>query len=594
MESTQDEKLGEDLSEQIVGTRICLKGDFGTIRYFGKLQLEKAGDDHWYGVEWDRKESKKGFYTAYTDINEGIEEAKKVHVETKQRGNHNGTVEGVEYFTPIYNGPQDKCCSFIREGKLVFGTSIKEALEEKYQVYKEKTEEEKQKSEKEEEESLFVGTNTGGQMRVEVVGVEKSYNWRTDISKSSEVALQSLKIDKVGPPGTLRDMIPICQYLYLDNNLLWNWDQFFLITRQLKFLHTLNLSGNRFKRIDDSYMAEKNVNDLINPSLKVLVLNKMQLDWSQIHIIAPALTLLQELHLCENNCSKISSEYEISKDCWRDLIYLNLEDNKISGWEEIQGFRKLKELKKLGLGINLIQKVEFRPGFRQLTAVDLYQNLIDNWESIDQLNNYFELTRLRLQDNPITSGEKHKEARDQVFARIQYLKHYNGSAVQEKEKNDCEQFYVSMAYKDFLENHGGIEKAKVESLEDLTLGGYMTAKHPRFYELVEKFKVSLEHLNSQKEDKEKKMKNNLVSVKLISQLEHNEGKTFKKKLLPSMIVENLKGLCCKLFKVDILSMRLRFRDDEVSQVYYDINENLRQLSFYGIGDGCEIYISSVD
>lgn len=68
------------------------------------------------------------------------------------------------------------------------------------------------------------------------------------------------------------------------------------------------------------------------------------------------------------------------------------------------------------------------------------------------------------------------------------------------------------------------------------------------------------------------------------------GKTLKKKLLPTMVVENLKGLCCKLFKADMLTMRLKYRDDDKSEVFYDITENLRQLSFYGITSGCEIYV----
>ena len=55
-----------------------------------------------------------------------------------------------------------------------------------------------------------------------------------------------------------------------------------------------------------------------------------------------------------------------------------------------------------------------------------------------------------------------------------------------------------------------------------------------------------------------------------------------------MTVESLKGLCWKLFKADILRMTLSFRDNDTSDVYYNIDENLRQLSFYGIDNGWEI------
>ena len=69
-------------------------------------------------------------------------------------------------------------------------------------------------------------------------------------------------------------------------------------------------------------------------------------------------------------------------------------------------------------------------------------------------------------------------------------------------------------------------------------------------------------LNSQQVDSEINIKNKLIAVKLISKIRESNNKTFKKKLLPSMTVEALKGLCCKLFKYDILNMRLKFRDNE--------------------------------
>ena len=174
---------------------------------------------------------------------------------------------------------------------------------------------------------------------------------------------------------------------------------------------------------------------------------------------------------------------------WRHLKYINLEENNISDWGEIQGFRKLDKLKKLGLGMNQIQHIHYRPGFPELNAIDIYMNLIDNWESIDQLNEYKEITKLRIADNPLTSN---KRAREEIFARIKYLQYYNGSKVVEKEKDDYEHFYIKQAYLDFLKTHGGIDNAKVSSLEDPLLGEYMVSKHPRFYELLEKFKVTLE------------------------------------------------------------------------------------------------------
>ena len=116
----------------------------------------------------------------------------------------------------------------------------------------------------------------------------------------------------------------------------------------------------------------------------------------------------------------------------------------------------------------------------------------------------------------------------------------------------------------------------------------MMKNHPRFYELVEKWGFTIDNLNDQKDNTDANIKSQVVEVTLVSNVEKTAGKRLKKKLLPTMTVENLKGLCWKLFKADILSMKLSFRDNETSDVYYDVNENLRQLSFYGIDNGWEI------
>lgn len=358
-----------------------------------------------------------------------------------------------------------------------------------------------------------------------------------------------------------------------------------MITKQIRFLHTLALSGNRLAPIDKSYLSDKNVDELINPYLKVLVLIGMHLDWSQIEAISPTLTYIEELHLCKNKCSKISSEYEISKDTWKHLKYINLEENNISDWEEIQGFRKLEKVRKLGLGLNQIRTIKYRPGFNELFAIDIQENLIDNWESIDQLNEYKEIKRLRISDNPLTSGENKDKCRGRIIARVKYLQYYGGSKIEDKEKLDCELYYLKQIYSEFIEHNGGYVTGKVTSLEDEKLSEYMNMHHPRFYELVEKFHFTIDSLNEQKDTKDVSIKSKVVEVKLISKIGKTEGKTLKKKLLPSMTVENLKGLCCKLFKADMLSMKLKYRDNETSDIYYEIEENLRQLSFYGICSG---------
>lgn len=98
-----------------IGTRIQIKGEKGTIRYFGKVQTDdpKQKKANWYGVEWD----------------------------TCERGKHSG--QGL--FELIYHPAGTICCSFIKEGKVPLGNTIEEALRTKYQSYESMTEEEKRR-----------------------------------------------------------------------------------------------------------------------------------------------------------------------------------------------------------------------------------------------------------------------------------------------------------------------------------------------------------------------------------------------------------------------------------------------------------------
>lgn len=67
-------------------------------------------------------------------------------------------------------------------------------------------------------------TKKGGQKKIEILGVEKSYQWRADISNSRDIALEEFKISKLGEPDALRKLIPGTFNLYLDKNLLYSWD----------------------------------------------------------------------------------------------------------------------------------------------------------------------------------------------------------------------------------------------------------------------------------------------------------------------------------------------------------------------------------
>jgi len=64
-------------------------------------------------------------------------------------------------------------------------------------------------------------------VKIEMVGFEKSYNWRADVANSRDITLELMNISDVGGAGEIRKLIPGTFNLYLDKNKLHSWDQYF-------------------------------------------------------------------------------------------------------------------------------------------------------------------------------------------------------------------------------------------------------------------------------------------------------------------------------------------------------------------------------
>jgi hypothetical protein len=44
--------------------------------------------------------------------------------------------------------------------------------------------------------------------KIEVLGQQKSYGWRSEVKNNFEIALESMRISDLGPRGTLAECIP--------------------------------------------------------------------------------------------------------------------------------------------------------------------------------------------------------------------------------------------------------------------------------------------------------------------------------------------------------------------------------------------------
>ena len=157
---------------------------------------------------------------------------------------------------------------------------MEEAVLNRYKPESMMTEEEKVRERKKVQEDLYVNTNAKGMKKIEMVGFDKAYENAAMLEQSRDITLSQLKISSVGANNALRNMIPGTMNLYLDENLLNDWDQYFKIIKQLDYLRIITLTGNKFNRIDKDYLESRDVNQLIHPHLYEVVLIDMGLDWS--------------------------------------------------------------------------------------------------------------------------------------------------------------------------------------------------------------------------------------------------------------------------------------------------------------------------
>jgi hypothetical protein len=94
----------------------------------------------------------------------------------------------------------------------------------------------------------------------------------------------------------------------------------------------------------------------------------------------------------------------------------------------------------------------------------------------------------------------------------------------------------------------------------------MSENHPRWFQLVEMYGNPMEMINLKQENTN--ISSSSAKVVLFSEVESSQGKSLKKKILLSMSVAQLKAMCSKLFKIEVIHQQLVY----VEEGYEDEHE----------------------
>ncbi|KAG9307361.1 hypothetical protein G9A89_017190 [Geosiphon pyriformis] len=523
----------------ILNKRIQFEDQLATVRYVGPVPPTKG---EWLGVEWDNV----------------------------SRGKHDGVHEGTHYFTcSVPNSG-----SFIRfSSKINIGQSFLSALIQKYVGDEDETSNYQKNSPYDAQkdlESMYWAGNT--KIEVEALGWEKIRQKQRHLDRLFEVGLSFEQISNAGVPGEIAAVCPNIVDLNLSKNLIADWDTIARICEQLEKLEVLRLNYNRFQILHKT----PTFTDAFK-HLKSLSLNYTRITWNQL-----GFNNIHHFHNGHDSKSNLVPNSQIRG--FDKLKILNLESNCINNWSEITFFANLKSLEILYLNGNLIDTIfyggEKGIDFAKLRYLNISENAIQHWQSIDELNKFPALKELRIKKNKFLEGTKPDESNVAIIGRIKQLTMLNGSTISSGDRIDAERYYLRLIVRDLK----GISDDIVK-------------QHPRFKELCELHGTpTADELSFRASSNI--LKDRLLALTITSRLalEEKPIKKISKNLLGTMTIRNLKNLLHKLFGIQASRQKLfhvpksqvKSASESNAMAFIEINDDLRQLSYYDIASGDEI------
>ncbi|XP_067130971.1 tubulin-specific chaperone E [Centruroides vittatus] len=518
-----------------LGSRIFCDGEYGTVLYVGKV-----GSFHgiWLGIEWDNPE----------------------------RGKHDGSYNGVNYFkTRSLKGG-----SFIRPEKAKIGRACPDGILERYCSSNENVLD---------ENNLSIPQKYGKKRMIEFVGLEKITTKQSQLHQIETVDLSSMLINGPGQPGALSNLIPNVTNMILSQNLFTSWNMIADITIQLPHLTVLNISENKL-------LIPENPVELKTAfrTIKTLILNKMSYNWSQIMKCAVMWPDVEYLDLWSNRISDIT---EIPTDIFIYLQSLNISDNPIGNWEEINKFGKLPRLEKLiadnsklsGVTLPAISSTT-ETLFSNLKCLYLTNNKLSEWKDIAELHKLKNLEELKVKGNPVMSLETLETSHQFVIARLPSLKYLNGLTITKEDRRGAELDYLKKYCEQWLKSGGHRDpKLNKPSCEFLN-------EHPTYLKLLEEYGAPED---SELKKQSELLKNNLISVELCCPI-NPDKKPVAKKLPATMTVGKVKTLACRLFNQNAQDSILWVVSSKANEPEIEMDNDLRELSFYSVRNGDKLYV----
>ncbi|KAJ8974188.1 hypothetical protein NQ317_004867 [Molorchus minor] len=512
------------IPEHHVGSRIECCGHFGTIKYIGPVEGHPGV---WLGIDWD-------------DID---------------RGKHNGTVNGVHYFSTRC----PKSGSFLRREKVNFGQSLAVAIRFRY------GEREDELTAKIKEQQLLKFQQSINAPFLELVGFDKVADRQSNFNSLEIVNVRLRNVSTTGAPYELSGICPNLREIDISKNLLSSWTEIFNICSQLNHLYWLNVSENMLTFPD-------NYREYIFPNITVLICGYMGLNWEDVKRISNIFPNIEELRAPYNNITDLSTPEHHSL---LKLQVLDLEGNDIRYWSQVNKLSVIPTLEQLIMENTKLENIHFESksvpveDFPKLSKLNISENLIAKWCSIGELNKLRNMENLRFMKNPILETENIATREQLVIARIKNLKFFNGRLIKDDERRGAEYDYIKKYALEWLR------------VKDIAERDQFLLEHNRYLELIEKY--------GELEESELQVQSNILKSSLIALNIKFGERRISKNLPPSILIQKLVMLIQKLFKLEERPT-LKYVSSLKSDIVIDLDDEMKELGYYSVQDGDSIIV----
>ncbi|KAJ6664663.1 hypothetical protein lerEdw1_006236 [Lerista edwardsae] len=543
-----------------VGRRILCNGEYGTVLYVGSVPPTTG---LWLGVEWDNS----------------------------QRGKHDGSHEGVQYF---------KCRhplggSFIRPNKANFGVDFLSAVKKKYGLS-----EDEQDTDSGEQTLLVIGKKT-----VETVGFESVKEIQKQVhflqlNKLIRIVVDECAVSLAGEKEEIRRACPNIKEISLSHNLLSSWKEVIDIACQVEGLETLNVrycreictwhSVSLFDPVVHtllSFLYSKNKMTFPSTSppasrafcnLRVLALNQTGVTWTEVLSCASGWPALEELYLAFNDISLLTRPIDVL----HTLKRLDLSGNLLHSGDQLHLLAELPKLERLILSDNAIASIHFPDVqfgsktrmFPSLTHLVINGNKIAEWSVINELDKLQKLESFDCRNNPLMDSDKNAETVKQlIIAKIGQLTFLNKCQIFPEERKGAELDYRKKYGIDWLKAGGNQDPDKNSPNEEFL------AAHPRFQLFCDKFGAPEE--GELKREQPFSLKNQLLTLTFKCP-DKPDQKPLQKKLPESMTIQKVKGLLYRLLKIPGSELKLSYESAKIKGKEFELDNDLKPLQFYSV------------